>query len=52
MTKESSMDFLARLRAKARDNKEELSCAEQVFLKVADESEEEAILGQGTGSKL
>jgi len=52
MPDESSAEFLARLRKKAHNHKEELSSVEEVFLEVVEKSEEGAILGQGRGSKL
>lgn len=49
---EGPKDFIARLRTKARDHKEELSYIEEIYLEIADKFEEEAILGCGGGSKL
>ena len=52
MTNEDPVDFLTRLRKKAQKHKDKLSHAEEVFLGVADKSDEEAVLGEGSGTKL
>lgn len=49
---ETPNEFIARLRKKARDHKDELFFAEEIFLEVVHKSEEEAVLGPGKGSKL
>ena len=49
---ESPKQFLARLRAKAKEHKEELTYIEEIFLEVVIKSEEEAVSGEGSGSKL
>lgn len=52
MTNEGPVDFLARLRKKAKEHKDKLSPAEEVFLEVVGKSDEKAVLGQGDGTKL
>ena len=49
LVNEGPAGFLKRLRKKP---KEELSYAEVVFLEVADKADKEAVLGQGSGTKL
>ena len=52
MSNESSIEFLSRLRKKAKKHKDELSYAEETYLKVLDKADEEAVLGEGSGTKL
>lgn len=52
MTEETSKQFLARLRDKARNHKDALSYTEEVFLETMDKLEGEAVLGEGSGTKL
>lgn len=52
MINETPTEFLKRLRKKAKKHGDKLSHVEEIFLKVVDNSDKEAILGEGSGTKL